>query len=117
MKHIPTILIIIIILLIIKKRFFDNTDYKSMLDNDGIIVDVRTENEFLTGNIENSINIPLSEISTKIKKIQVEKNQPIIMCCASGMRSATAKQILKASGYTNVVNGGGWKSLEKKLNK
>tara|TARA_B100001540_G_scaffold113672_1_gene101833 strand:+ start:1398 stop:1748 length:351 start_codon:yes stop_codon:yes gene_type:complete len=116
MKHIPTILIIIIILLIIKKRFFDNTDYKSMLDNDGIIVDVRTENEFLTGNIENSINIPLSEISSKVSILK-DKNKPIITCCASGMRSATAKQILKASGYTNVVNGGGWKSLEKKLKK
>ena len=114
MKYIPTILIIIIILLIIKKRFFDNTDYKSMLDNDGIIVDVRTENEFLTGNIDNSINIPLSEISSKMSILK-DKNKPIITCCASGMRSATAKQILKASGYSNVVNGGGWKSLKKKI--
>ena len=114
MKNIPLILISLFIIFLIKKRFFDNTDYKSMLDNEGIIVDVRTENEFLTGNIDNSINIPLSEISSKMSVLK-DKNTPIITCCASGMRSATAKQILKASGYSNVVNGGGWKSLQKKI--
>ena len=37
--------------------------------------------------------------------------------CASGMRSASAKAILISKGYTNVTNGGGWISLERKINK
>ncbi|HEY4629318.1 MAG TPA: rhodanese-like domain-containing protein, partial [Flavobacterium sp.] len=40
---------------------------------------------------------------------------PIITCCASGMRSASAKSILKSSGFTKVYNGGGWSSLKNKI--
>jgi rhodanese-related sulfurtransferase len=44
-----------------------------------------------------------------------DKNKTIITCCASGMRSATAKGILQSNGYVNVYNGGGWNSLQNKL--
>ena len=86
-----------------------------MLDNGGIIIDVRSEAEFYSGHIENSLNIPLGNFSSKIDQFK-DKDQPIITCCASGMRSAGAARILSAKGYTNVVNGGGWSSLQKKLN-
>ncbi|MBP8067673.1 MAG: rhodanese-like domain-containing protein [Pedobacter sp.] len=43
------------------------------------------------------------------------KNKAIITCCASGMRSASAKSILKSSGYAEVHNGGGWSSLQSKI--
>ena len=42
------------------------------------------------------------------------KNKTIITCCASGMRSGSAKQILISNGYT-VQNGGGWSSLSGKI--
>ncbi|MDA0682097.1 MAG: rhodanese-like domain-containing protein [Bacteroidetes bacterium] len=100
----------------IKKRFFDNTDYKAMLADGGIIIDVRSEGEFYSGHIEKSLNIPLGELASKLDQFK-DKNQPIITCCASGMRSAGAAKILSAKGYTNVVNGGGWSSLESKLKK
>ena len=87
-----------------------------MLDNGGIIIDVRSEAEFYSGHIENSLNIPLGNLSSKIDQFN-DKDQPIITCCASGMRSAGAARILSAKGYTNVVNGGGWSSLQAKLNK
>jgi rhodanese-related sulfurtransferase len=44
-----------------------------------------------------------------------DKNKTIITCCASGMRSASAKSILQSNGYTTVYNGGGWSSLQNKL--
>jgi rhodanese-related sulfurtransferase len=44
-----------------------------------------------------------------------DKNKPIITCCASGMRSASAKSILVANGFTQVHNGGGWNSLQNKI--
>ena len=87
-----------------------------MLDDGGIIIDVRSEGEFYSGHIEKSLNIPLGELSSKLGQFK-DKNQPIITCCASGMRSAGAAKILSAKGYTNVVNGGGWSSLESKLKK
>ena len=116
MKHLPLILLCLIAFFFLKKRFFDTTDYIAMLNAGGIVVDVRSEAEFYSGHIENSLNIPLGEITSKLDQLK-DKDQPIITCCASGMRSAGAAKILSAKGYTNVVNGGGWSSLEAKLNK
>ncbi len=113
MKHLPLIIFCILIIFFIKKRFFDTTNYKAMLE-EGVIIDVRSEEEFMTGNIENSINIPLMQLSSNLNQLK-DKNQPIITCCASGMRSAGAKKILISKGYNNVVNGGGWNSLRSKL--
>lgn len=116
MKHLPLIILCVIAFFFLKKRFFDNTDYKSMLDNGGIIIDVRSSGEFFGGHIEKSLNIPLGDLPSKLDQFK-DKDQPIITCCASGIRSAGAAKILSAKGYTNVVNGGGWSSLEAKLNK
>ncbi|MEC3905412.1 rhodanese-like domain-containing protein [Tamlana sp. 2201CG12-4] len=78
-----------------------------------IIIDVRTEHEYSQGAIPESKNIPLQIIPSKIQDIK-NYNKPIITCCASGIRSANAASILKASNI-EVINGGGWKSLYSKL--
>lgn len=85
------------------------TDFKALFDNGAIIVDVRSKAEYHSGNIKGSINIPLDTLPNNLSKIK--KGKPVITCCASGMRSSSAKSILKANGYTDVYNGGGWKSL------
>ena len=114
MKNLPLILLCVVAFFFIKKRFFDNTDYRNMLSNGGIIIDVRSEGEFYSGHIENSLNIPLGDLASKLDQFE-DKDQPIITCCASGMRSAGAAKIFSAKGYTNVVNGGGWSSLDRKI--
>ena len=98
----------------LKKRFFDNTDYKAMLVSGGIIIDVRSEAEFYSGHIESSLNIPLVDLPSRLDYLQ-DKDQAIITCCASGIRSSGAQKLLSSKGYTNVVNGGGWSNLERKL--
>lgn len=90
-------------------------DYKTLVKEGAIIVDVRSPGEFSGGNVKGSINIPLDSIKNNLKRLP-DKNKVIITCCASGMRSAAAKSVLKASGYTTVHNGGGWTSLYSKLN-
>ena len=114
MKHLPVILLCLLALLFLKKRFFDNTDYKAMLASGGIIIDVRSEAEFYSGHIKNSLNIPLGDLPSKLDCLK-GKDQAIITCGASGIRSAGAHKLLSSKGYTNVVNGGGWSNLEKKL--
>lgn len=116
MKNLPLILLCVLAFLFLKKRFFDNTDYKSLLAEGGVIIDVRSNAEFYSGHIENSLNIPLAEISSKIEQLK-DKDQPIITCCASGIRSSAAAKMLRVKGYTNVVNGGGWSSLQSKLSR
>lgn len=88
-------------------------DYKEMLNNGGIIVDVRTKGEYSSGHIKGSINIPLDQLSGNLKKFKTD--QAIITCCASGMRSGAAKSLLKSKGFVNTVNGGSWYSLNSKI--
>lgn len=97
----------------IKKLFGGNTvDYKELVKNGAQIVDVRTPAEYSSGSIRNSKNIPLQQLVSEMKKLDLKK--PIITCCASGMRSASAKAILKQNGF-EVYNGGGWTALQNKL--
>ncbi|MGV6861972.1 MAG: rhodanese-like domain-containing protein [Putridiphycobacter sp.] len=80
-----------------------------MISRGGIIIDVRTPQEFKMGNVPGSKNIPLNTISSKANNIK-KLNKPIILCCASGNRSGQATSILKAKGV-EVINGGSWRSL------
>ena len=85
-------------------------DFKN---RDAVILDVRTRKEYDAGAISGSKHIPLNEINTKISEIK-KWNKPVITCCASGVRSGNAAKIL-TNNNIEVVNGGGWKSLQKKL--
>ncbi len=88
-------------------------DFSQLKRNGAQIIDVRTPGEFKTGHIQGSINIPLQSLPGNLSKIK--KDKPVITCCASGMRSASAKNILKSAGFSEVHNGGGWSSLKSKL--
>ena len=99
----------------IKNLFgMDKTDYAALLEEGAIILDVRTKNEYDGGHIKSSVNIPVDQLQKNLSKLK-DKNKPIITCCASGMRSASAKSILQNNGYKNVHNGGGWSSLNNKI--
>lgn len=93
---------------------FKTTDYTQLMAQGAIIIDVRTKGEFNGGHIKGSINIPVDKLSASLPKVKA-KDKPIITCCASGGRSASAKSILKANGFTNVYNGGAWQSLNRKI--
>jgi phage shock protein E len=88
-------------------------DYKELMRNGAQIVDVRTREEYQSGHIKGSINMPLNNIGNQMNKLK--KDKPVITCCASGMRSGAAKNILKSRGFSEVYNGGGWMSLQNKL--
>lgn len=88
-------------------------DLKELIKKGAQIIDVRTRDEFQGGHIRGSVNIPLQNLSVNLSKIK--KDKPVITCCASGMRSASAKSILKSNGFTEVYNGGGWMSLQSKI--
>ena len=88
-------------------------DFKELMQNGAQIIDVRTKAEYQQGHVKGSINIPLNNLSNHYSKLK--KDKPIITCCASGMRSAQGKSILKANGFTEVHNGGGWMNLQNKI--
>lgn len=90
-----------------------SADYKALVKNGAQIIDVRTRGEYASGHIKGSVNIPLNELSSAGKRIK--KDTAIITCCASGMRSASAKSVLKQMGHNEVYNGGGWMNLNQKI--
>lgn len=99
----------------IKKLFGGGTkvDFANLIANGAKIVDVRTPSEYKGGHIKGSINIPLQDLQNKLKSL--DKSKPVITCCASGMRSASAKSMLLSKGFSEVHNGGGWHSLQSKI--
>ena len=83
------------------------------MEKGAIIIDVRTPQEFQSGHIKVSKNIPLDKISGSIKKIQ-KTGKPVITVCRSGARSAQAAAILRSNGI-EAMNGGAWNYLQSLL--
>jgi rhodanese-related sulfurtransferase len=99
---------------LIKKLFGGKAvDYKGLVDNGAIIIDVRSTGEFKSGHLKGSKNYPLDSIRTKIAELK-KLNKPVITVCRSGTRSGMAKNMLKAAGI-EVYNGGAWYSLKNKI--
>lgn len=76
-----------------------------------LLVNVRTPEEFNSGYIEGAVNIPLQSLSQRMDEIP--QDQPVVLYCRSGNRSATAVQMLARAGYDEVYDLGGiieWQS-------
>jgi phage shock protein E len=96
----------------IKKLFGGSSvNYGELIENGAVIIDVRTAQEYRSGHVQGSVNIPLDALKGSIKKIK--KDSPVIVCCASGMRSGAAKSVLIGSGFKEVYNAGSWTKLRK----
>lgn len=94
--------------------FGPEVDYSALVKEGAIILDVRSKGEYANGHIKGSMNISVDTLNGNLEKLN--KSKPIITCCASGMRSGSAKNILLANGFKEVYNGGPWNSLQSKIN-
>lgn len=82
---------------------------KEMIDKGeyGVILDVRSLEEYNEGHIEDAILLPVSEIKEKVEAIIPDKDEVILLYCRSGRRSAAAAKDLIEMGYDNVYDFGG----------
>lgn len=69
------------------------------------LLDVRTPQEFAGGHIEGAANIAVETLQAHLSEIP--RDQPIVLYCRSGNRSAQAAQILEAAGFTGIYDLGG----------
>lgn len=69
-----------------------------------LILDVRSEAEFMQGHINSAINISYEQLQTKSDLLATHKNQPIVIYCRSGRRAQVAYQTLKAKGFTQLID-------------
>ena len=82
-----------------------------------VVFELRTTDEFATGYIKTSVNIPVNEFMADLTKLPTDKAAPIITVCQSGHRGALAMMALRMMGYTNVnslakgINGWAAESL------
>ena len=81
-------------------------EIKEIIRNDEnvILIDVRSRQEFLEGHLNGSINIPLYELEQCCERKLIDKNSIIITYCQCGARSKKAIVILKKHGYKNVYH-------------
>ena len=83
---------------------------KEIIESGAVIIDVRTPGEFSGGHAAKAVNIPLDTLDNNISKIKGFK-KPIVLCCASGMRSARAKGFLQGKGVENLHDAGAWSNI------
>jgi len=83
-------------------------DYAIVLTRGGVVVDVRSKDEFRQGHAKGSQNIPLHVLSNKVTSLQ---GKEVILVCRSGARAGQARSILKQHGIT-AHNAGPWQNLK-----
>lgn len=94
--------------------FSNKTDkLKDFAERGAVVIDVRTSTEFKGGHVKGAKNYPLQTISSRIADIK-KMNKPVILCCASGMRSGQATSILKQQGI-ECMNGGSWQKVKRSI--
>lgn len=117
MKKYMPILLLFLLLIGCSKQSHQEKNYRQLSTKDAVtmmneennylIVDVRTLEEYNEKHIPNAINIPNENIGTKEIPELPDKNQLIFVYCRSGNRSKQASEKLAGLGYTNIVEFGG----------
>jgi rhodanese-related sulfurtransferase len=69
-----------------------------------LILDVRTPNEYNRGHLHNSVLIPVQELQSRYKELGNQKDREILIYCATGNRSTVASKILIDNGFKHIVN-------------
>ncbi len=78
---------------------------KEKLDAGARVIDVRSPGEFSSGSYPKAKNISLERLEARMGELK--RDEPIVLFCASGARSAQAARLLKRAGYADVISAGG----------
>ena len=96
------------------RRSRQSAGAKDMIAAGAVVIDVRSAAEVQSGHLPGALLMPHDTIAARLSDIEKAaggKDRPIVVYCASGMRSAKAQSVLAAAGFTKVVNGGGYAAL------
>lgn len=83
------------------------TELKTKIDQSSeplILLDVRTVEEFESGHIRNSINIPHEILLSNIDLVSEYNDEQLVVYCRSGKRASLVIEVLKKHGFTNIVD-------------
>jgi rhodanese-related sulfurtransferase len=87
------------------QRLAPATYVQEISDETHLLLDVRTPEEFSSGYIAGAVNIPVQSLAARLSEIP--RDQPVVIYCRSGNRSALAAEILADAGYSTIYDMGG----------
>lgn len=107
----------IVLIAIIFNRFrsamsVDASKIKDKIQLGALVVDVRTPAEYQSGHFPGAVNIPVDQVEKRLEEFG-GKDKSIIVYCASGGRSGSAKSYLESMGFSDVINAGGLSNMPK----
>jgi len=83
-----------------------------LINNDAVVIDLRSVDAFSKGHIVNARNIPSDELDAKMNNLESIKSKPIVAVCDAGVTSTKAVTTLRSAGFDSVygLKGGmsGW---------
>jgi len=82
-----------------------------------LVLDVREPDEFAQGHLQGARNVPLSQLSARLKELEKFRDKPVLVVCERGRRANAAAKLLKAQSFTalNVLKGGMQAWIEAKM--
>jgi phage shock protein E len=86
------------------------SDVKEKLLAGATVIDVRTVDEYKDDHFPGAKNIPVDVLPSRMGEVG-PKDRPVIVYCASGGRSAIARAMLKANGFVDVTDAGGFANM------
>ncbi|MCR9164330.1 MAG: rhodanese-like domain-containing protein [Nannocystaceae bacterium] len=87
-------------------EFIEPAQAHALVADGAHLIDVRSPEEYAAGHVEGARNIPHGEIGARASEVGA-KDEPVVVYCRSGVRSAKAKATLEAAGFSEVHNLGG----------
>lgn len=102
MNHVFVAVLISIVTFFALRMFFamrsriSGSDARALVEQGALLLDVRTQGEFASGALPGATNIPVQELARRVG--EVPKARPVVVYCASGMRSARAAALLRRHG-------------------
>ncbi len=86
-----------------------------------VVIDVCEPNEFASGHVGGARNVPLGQLEKQLEATVKNKQLPLILVCASGMRSGRALAVAKKLGYENAYSlaggMGAWRAANMPVSK
>lgn len=79
-------------------------DAVKLINAGALVVDVRPGASFQKGHIIGARNIPMSELGSRLTDLDDHRDQPVLVCCDTGMTTPKAATILKKASFSKVVN-------------
>ena len=88
---------------------------KITMEKNAVLLDVRTQTEYLKGYLQGAVNLPQADVDTAAAKVVPAKDTPVYVYCRGGREAAMATEKLLKQGYTDVHNLGAMKDAGERL--